>query len=59
MVPGKRRSNRPDAKAFKRERSYGGVDLCTECFDRIARPKMRPELRGRTGPKPAVTEVTE
>lgn len=41
-VPGKFRTGRLNSLAVKRERSFGGIDLCDECFDRVARPKMRP-----------------
>lgn len=32
--------------------SYGGIDLCGECWDTIAKPKTKPHTRGKTGPKP-------
>lgn len=35
---------------FGRERSKGGIDLCDQCWERIAKPKTRPELVGKTGP---------
>lgn len=52
-VPGKTRNNRAGAQAFKRERHFGGIDLCDECWERIAKPKTRPELRGKTGAVPS------
>ncbi len=42
-----------------RESSYGGIDLCDICWDRIGKPKTRPETRGKTGPKPALQVVKE
>lgn len=50
-VPGKMRPNRPNSQAFKRERHYGSIDLCDQCWKEIAEPKTRPELRGKTHPK--------
>lgn len=28
----------------------GGISLCDECWGRLAKPKMRPDLKGKTGP---------
>lgn len=50
-VPGKTRNNRAGSQAFKRERHYGGIDLCDQCWETIAQPRTRPELRGKTHPK--------
>ncbi len=43
---------RPEGRpAFGRVGGFGGIDLCGECWERIAKPKTRPELVGKTGPK--------
>lgn len=47
--PGREGSN---SHAAKRMRSLGGIDLCDPCWDRIAKPKTRAELKGVSGPKP-------
>lgn len=31
-------------------RRWGALTLCGECWARLAKPNMRPELRGKTGP---------
>lgn len=55
---GKLRDGRVTSVRYTRQ-SRGGIDLCWECWDRIAKPKMRPELKGRTGPAKYRGAVTE
>lgn len=54
---GKLREGRANSVGYTRV-TRGGIDLCTQCWERIAKPKMRPELRGRTGPKEFRGRVT-
>jgi hypothetical protein len=51
------RPNRPLSHAFKRERHYGSIDLCDQCWDKIAKPKTRPDLRSKTHPKRVEAET--
>jgi hypothetical protein len=54
---GKLREGRTKSVGYTKQ-TRGGIDLCYECWERIAKPKMRPELRGRTGPKQYRGRVT-
>lgn len=56
-VPGKMRPNRPNSHAFKRERHFGGIDLCDECWKKIAEPKTRPELRRKPDQQALLTNA--
>lgn len=54
---GKVREGRANSVRYTSQ-TRGGIDLCDECWERIAKPKMRPELRGKTGPKQFRGKVT-
>lgn len=45
---GKLRKGRSTVGYTKQTR--GGIDLCDGCWEQIAKPKMRSELKGKTGP---------
>lgn len=44
-IPGKFRPGRANSLAVRRERHYGGIDLCDDCWNRIAGPRTRPDTR--------------
>lgn len=46
-----RSERRPNGRLYHRQHNMGGIDLCDECWTRVGKPKQRPELRGKTGPK--------
>lgn len=50
-VPGVTRSATDHRALYKRSSNWGGIDLCDECWEKVGKPKQRPELRGKTGPK--------
>lgn len=39
-VPGKTRLGRVNSVAVRRERSFGGIDLCDPCWEKIGKPKQ-------------------
>ena len=41
QVPGRSRPGRPNSGLMKRERHYGGIDMCDECWERIGKPKKK------------------
>lgn len=57
QLPDPTRKRPSGAQAFKRERHYGSIDMCDQCWDRLAKPKTRPELRGKTHPKRLAEEA--
>lgn len=59
QVPDPTKTRRNGGQAFKRERHYGSIDLCDDCWNKIAKPKTRPELRGKTHPKRIEEESAE
>ena len=48
-APGQYRPNRPHSVLVKRERRFGGIDMCDDCWTRLAQPNTRPR-RGAARP---------
>lgn len=51
QIPDPTRKRRSGAQAFKHVRRYGSIDMCDDCWEKIAKPKTRPDMYGKTHPK--------